>query len=246
MKLRVLGILIIFLAWELLSLFVDRLFLPSPLSVINKLLELAHTSELYNDIWVTFKRTAIGLSIGAMVGVVAGTLLGSFRSLYKTLQLPMDFVRSIPATALFPLFIVLFGLGDTVKIFVAAWATCLIVIINTLYGFQNISHTRRLMAKLKKFSFCKTVRLIILPSALPYIAAGIRVSLAFALIIELVAEMFLGSQNGLGHRIFAASSILEMEEVYASILLIGLLGYVLNSAMLLAERKIIHWSGHGA
>jgi NitT/TauT family transport system permease protein len=119
------------------------------------------------------------------------------------------------------------------------------VIINTLYGFQNISHTRRLVAKLKKFSFCKTVRLIILPSALPYITAGIRVSLAFALIIELVAEMFLGSQSGLGHRIFAASSVLVMEEVYVGILLIGLLGYLLNSVMLFAERKMIHWSGRG-
>ena len=178
-----------------------------------------------------------------MVGVTAGTLLGSFRALYQTLRLPMDFVRSIPATALFPLFIVLFGLGDTVKIFVAAWAACLIVIVNTLYGFQNISHTRLLIGKLKKFSFGKTVRLIILPSALPYIAAGIRVSLSFALIVELVAEMFLGSQNGLGHRIFAASSVLAMEEVYTGILLIGALGYVLNSLMLFAEQKIIHWSG---
>jgi len=246
MKLRFLGILVIFLVWELLSLSVDRLFLPPPLSVVNKLIALARTPELYSDIWVTFKRTTIGLSIGAVVGVAAGTLLGSFRWLYQVLRLPMDFVRSIPATALFPLFIVLFGLGDTVKIFVAAWATCLIVIINTLYGFQNISHTRRLMAKLKRFSFCKTVRLIILPSALPYIAAGIRVSLAFALIVELVAEMFLGSQNGLGHWVFAASSVLAMEEVYVGILLIGFLGYVLNSAMLFVERKIIHWSGRGA
>ena len=85
--------------------------------------------------------------------------------------------------------------------------------------------------------------MIILPSALPYIAAGIRVSLSFALIVELVAEMFLGSQNGLGHRIFAASSVLAMEEVYTGILLIGALGYVLNSLMLFAEQKIIHWSG---
>ena len=245
MKFHILGILIILSAWELLSLFVNRLFLPSPMSVINNLIALAHTSEIYNDIWATFKRTTIGLSIGTIVGVATGTLLGSFRSLYKILRLPMDFIRSIPTTALFPLFIVLFGLGDIVKIFVAAWAACLIVIINTLYGFQNISHTRLLMGKLKKFSFIKTVRLIIFPSALPYIAAGIRVSLAFALIVELVAEMFLGSQNGLGHRIFAASSVLAMEEVYAGILLIGILGYTLNSLMLLIEHKIIHWSGQG-
>ncbi len=245
MKFHILGILIIFLAWELLSLSVNRLFLPSPWAVISNLIALIHTPELYNDIWATFKRTVIGLSLGTVAGVIAGTMLGSFRPLYQTLRLPMDFIRSIPATALFPLFIVLFGLGDIVKIFVAAWAACFIVLINTLYGFQNISQTRRLMGKLKKFSFSKTVRLIILPSALPYITAGIRVSLSFALIIELVAEMFLGSQNGLGHRIFAAASVLAMEEVYVGILLIGILGYVSNSLMLLAERRIIHWSGQG-
>ena len=155
MKFRILGILIIFLAWETLSIFVNRLFLPPPLEVVKNLITIAHTQELYYDIWVTFKRTAIGLIIGTVVGVTAGTLLGSFRALYQTLRLPMDFVRSIPATALFPLFIVLFGLGDTVKIFVAAWEACLIVIVNTLYGFQNISHTRLLIGKLKSFLSAK-------------------------------------------------------------------------------------------
>ncbi len=245
MKYNLLGIFIMLLIWELMSLFLNRLFLPSPWAVLNSLLVVVHTSELYKDIWVTFNRTLIGLSLGTVVGVFAGTMLGSFRPLYQTLRLPMDFIRSIPATALFPLFIVLFGLGDIVKIFVAAWAACLIVVINTLYGFQNISHTRQLMGKLKKFSFLKNIRLIIIPSTLPYIAAGVRISLSFALIVELVAEMFLGSENGLGHRIFAASSVLAMEEVYTSILLIGLLGYILNSLMLLIEHKIIHWSGQG-
>ncbi|KKQ27584.1 MAG: Binding-protein-dependent transport system inner membrane component [Candidatus Magasanikbacteria bacterium GW2011_GWC2_37_14] len=243
MKFNILGILIIFLVWELLSLFVNRLFLPSPVAVINNLFALLDTPELYGDIWATFKRTIVGLSMGTIIGVIIGILLGFFRPLYKTLRLPMDFIRSIPTTALFPLFIVLFGLGDLVKIFVSAWAACLIVLVNTLYGFQNISQIRLLVGKLKKFSFRKTVCLIILPSTLSYIAAGIRVSLSFSLIVELVAEMFLGSQNGLGHRIFAASSVLAMEEVYVGILLIGFLGYVLNSLMLFLEHKIIHWSG---
>lgn len=243
MKWQLLGIAIIFLVWELLSLFVNRLFLPSPLAVINNLIALAHTVELYNDIWATFKRTIVGLAIGTVLGVMAGTLLGSFRRLYQILRMPVDFIRSIPATALFPLFIVLFGLGEVVKIFVAAWAAGFIVLVNTLYGLQNVSQTRQLLGKLKKFSFVKKVRLIILPSTLPYIAAGIRVALAFTLIVELVAEMFLGSENGLGHRIFAASSVLAMEEVYTGILLIGILGYSLSSLMSWAEHKIIHWSG---
>lgn len=243
MKLRLLGIFIVFMAWEAFSLFVSRLFLPSPWAVINSLAVLTQTWEPYVDILATLKRTLIGLAFGTIIGVVLGILLGAFQPLYQTFRLPMDFIRSIPATALFPLFIVLFGLGDTVKIFVAAWAACLIVLINTLYGLQNVSQTRRLLGKLKKFSFLKTVRFIIVPSALPYIAAGVRVSISFALIVELVAEMFLGSNNGLGHRIFSAASVLAMEEVYAGIMLIGILGYGLNSAMLLIERKMVHWSG---
>lgn len=243
MKLHLIGIIVTLLAWEILSLFVGRLFLPSPWIVANKFASLINNLQLYIDIWATFRRASIGITLGAVIGVVLGTLFGAYQTLYLTMRLPIDFVRSIPATALFPLFIVLFGLGDMVKIFVSAWAMCFIVLINTLYGFQNISHTRRLLGKLKKFSFLKTVRLIILPSALPHIAAGIRVGLSFALIIELVAEMFLGSQNGLGHRIFAAASILAMEEVYVGIILIGILGYGLSSLMLLAEHKIIHWSG---
>jgi len=245
MKFHLIGIAIVFLFWEILSLFVGRLFLPSPMTVINHLVTLLPTPDLYVDILATLKRTVIGLLFGTVSGVVLGTLLGSFRPLYKVLQLPVDFIRSIPATALFPLFIVLFGLGDTVKIFVAAWAACLIILINTLYGLKSVSQTRRLLGKLKRFSLFKTIRLIIIPSALPYIAAGIRVSLSFALVVELVAEMFLGSNNGLGHRIFSAASVLAMEEVYVGILLIGVMGYGLNSLMLLVERRVIHWSGRG-
>lgn len=243
MKWNIFGIIIILIFWEFLSLFVNRLFLPSPSAVINNLVILGCTRGLYDDIWFTFARTGTGLFFGTMVGLIVGIMLGSFNYLYRLLRLPIDFIRSIPAAALFPLFIVLFGLGDVVKIFVAAWAACFIVLVNTLYGFQNISNIRLLFGKLKKISFSKKVRLIIFPSMLPYVAAGIRIALAFTLIVELVAEMFLGSENGLGHRIFTASGVLAMEEVYVGILLVGILGYVLSSLLLLLEHRIIHWSG---
>jgi NitT/TauT family transport system permease protein len=82
-----------------------------------------------------------------------------------------------------------------------------------------------------------------IPSALPYIFAGFRLGLSLALVVELVAEMFLGSQDGLGRRIFNATSIFDMTQAYATVFTVGLLGYFLNQMVLLIERRLIHWSG---
>ena len=82
-----------------------------------------------------------------------------------------------------------------------------------------------------------------IPDALPYIIAGARIALSLALVVEIVAEMFLGANSGLGYRIFNATSIFEMEEAYATILLVGLLGYIFNKTIIQIERRVVHWTG---
>jgi len=243
MKENLQGIIILFSIWLFLSLIIEKIFLPTPIEVFQKLLLLSISWEIYFDILQTLKRTLIGLLIGSILGIIIGIIIGYYNKFYRVLQFPVDFLRSIPATALFPLFIVIFGLGDKIKIFIAAWASSFVVLINTIYGIQSISKTKLMVLKLKKVSFCKKILSVILPHSLPYIVAGLRIGLSFALIVEIVAEMFLGSNSGLGNRIYNASTIFEMEEVYATILIIGLIGYLLNKIIIITEKRIIHWSG---
>jgi NitT/TauT family transport system permease protein len=178
-----------------------------------------------------------------MLGVFVGLMMGAYRPVYESMELPVDFLRSIPASALFPLFIVIFGLGDRVQVFIAAWASSMVVLINTTYGIRNVGSLRLMVAKTKKLPRHKVFFLVMIPNALPYIVAGARIGLSLALVVEIVAEMFLGSYSGLGRRIFNASSIFQMEEAYAAVLLVGLLGYALNKAVVTAEKRIVHWTG---
>ncbi len=239
------GSLILLTVWFLVTAtgLINRLFLPPPFAVFSKLYQLCLSADIALDLLTTFGRTLLGFCLGSALGMAVGLIMGHYKRFYQLMEFPVDFFRSIPATALFPLFIVIWGLGDNVKVFVAAWATSMVVLINTIYGLRSVAVIRLMVARIKKASFFKTFFKVIIPNALPYIFAGLRIGLSLALVVEVVAEMFLGSLSGLGRRIFNATSIFEMEEAYATVLVVGLLGYALNKSIILIEKKVVHWSG---
>jgi len=240
-----LGSLILLAFWWFVTAtgIISRLFLPSPIAVFHKLYVLLVSFSIFGDIWASLWRTTLGFLLGCVIGVAIGLIMGYSKKVYELMEFPVDFFRSIPATAIFPLFIVIWGLGDKIKVFIAAWASCLVVLINTIYGMHNVAHIRLMVAKTKKASFAKTLFKVIIPNASPYIFAGFRIALSLALVVEIVAEMFLGSQSGLGRRIFNSTSIFEMEEAYATVLVVGLIGYFLNRLIIFAQKKLIHWEG---
>ncbi len=239
------GTIILLLAWTFVTEtgLIAKVFLPSPFAVFKELATLVTREGILIDFFSTLWRTLAGYLIGCVVGVMIGLVMGRYTLVYETMEFPVDFFRSIPATALFPLFIVIWGLGDEVKIFIAAWATSMVVLINTIYGVKSVSAIRLMVAKTKKISPLQTFYRVMLPDALPYIIAGARIGLSLALVVEIVAEMFLGSHSGLGYRIFNATSIFEMEEAYATVVIVGFLGYSLNKSIILLERRWVHWAG---
>jgi len=239
------GIAVLLLVWTLVTAtgLISRLFLPAPWATFEALFKLLATGGMWVDIFGTLFRTLGGFCIGAAVGIPVGLLMGRYRPIYNAMELPVDFFRSIPATALFPLFIVIFGLGNSVKVFTAAWASGMVVLINTIYGMRSVPEIRLMVAKLKRLSPARTFYRVIIPNALPYIIAGGRIGLSLALVVEIVAEMFLGASTGLGHRIFNATTVFDMEEAYATVFVVGLVGYLINKLILFIERRGVHWTG---
>lgn len=239
------GIAVLLIAWTLVTATgtISRLFLPSPWATFQELFGLLLTRDMWVDIGGTLVRTVGGFCIGVAVGVPVGLLMGRYRPIYNSMELPVDFFRSIPATALFPLFIVIFGLGNSVKIFTTAWASGMVILINTIYGLRSVREIRLMVAKMKHLSPAKTFYRVIIPDALPYIIAGGRIGLSLALVVELVAEMFLGASSGLGHRIFNATTVFDMEQAYATVFVVGLVGYMINKLILFTEKKGVHWTG---
>jgi len=231
--------------WWIVSLigFANPLFLPSPVAVMKKFWELIFQNKINNDILATMTRTIIGFSLSAILGVFLGLLLGINRKVYDHFEVGIDFLRSIPATALFPLFILFFGVGDLAKITVVMFSCSLIILINTAYGVINSQETRRLMSKIFGASRTQQFVKVIFPEALPQIFVGFRTAVSIALILVVVTEMFMGTTKGLGFRIYNAQLMYRTTEMYSAIILTGLIGYGLNQCFVFFEHKIIHWGG---
>lgn len=222
---------------------VSPLFLPSLPSLFKALYVGLIRGGILPDLGMTLYRVVIGFALGFMVGVPLGILMGVNERIYASIEVVIDFFRSLPAMALFPLFLLVFGLGDKPKIGIAFYATLLFMAINTVYGVRNCKEMRVMVARTFGASKTQILRKVILPSSLPGIFAGIRVSVSLAVVVVVVSEMFMGTVHGLGQRIYDASLMYRIPEMYAAILITGLLGYMLNKMCFLLERRFVHWAG---
>lgn len=233
------------LLWYIISFFklISTIYLPHIFDVISSLNYLLFTSEGLLNIYETLKRTIISFLIGLFIGIFFGLIFGMFKNLYEYFEGIINFFRSVPATAMFPLFMVFFGFGNLVKIMMGIWASSFVLLINTLQGVWNAKKNRIIMAKIKNASKFQILKKIIFYESLPYIFAGMRIAISWNLIVIIVAEMFIGTNKGIGKFIYDSSVMLKTENVIAGIIVIGTIGIILNSIILFIENKLIHWKG---
>ena len=222
---------------------VDPVLLPSPIATFKALWQGMNGGALGFDFVKTVYRTAASTLIAAVIAIPLGIVLGSSERLYLSLEFVIDFFRSTPASAMFPLFLVLFGVGDETKISVAAFGAILVILFNVAYGVMNARKTRLLAAKVMGASSLRVLFDVTLLESLPQTFVGLRNGVSLALVIIVVAEMFIGSQDGLGHSVFEAQQLFDMPRMYAAIFAAGVLGYGLNLLFLLIERRFVHWAG---
>ena len=222
---------------------VDPVLLPSPTDTFRALWNGMVGGRLGFDFWRTLERTTLATLIAAAIAIPLGIFLGSSEKLYRSVEFVVDFFRSTPASAMFPLFLVLFGVGDKTKIAVAAFGAALVILFNVAYGVMNARKTRLLAAKVMGASRVRVLTDVMLLESLPQTFVGLRNGVSLALVIVVVAEMFIGSTDGLGHRVFEAQQLFAMPDMYAAIFAAGALGYGFNLLFLLVERQFVHWSG---
>jgi sulfonate transport system permease protein len=195
------------------------------------------------DFMYTVIRTLEAFAIAAIIGVPLGVLLGSNEKAYRSVEFLIDFFRSTPSSALIPLFLLIFGVTDINKVAIAAFAAVLVILFNSAYGVINARKQRVMAAKVMGASRWQIFRDVLFWESLQPTFVGLRSGVSMALVIVVVAEMFIGSDNGLGHRIIDAQQVLNVRSMYAAILAAGILGYALNILFLLTEKKVVHWSG---
>ncbi len=222
---------------------VDPVLLPSPVATARAMWAGMNGGKLGTDFVHTVERTVLATMIAAAIAIPLGIVLGSSERIYRSVEFVIDFFRSTPASAMFPLFLVLFGVGDKTKISVAAFGAALVILFNVAYGVMNARKTRLLAAKVMGASRLRVLLDVMLLESLPQTFVGLRNGVSLALVIVVVAEMFIGSTDGLGNRVFEAQQLFNMPDMYAAIFAAGALGYGLNLLFLLIERRFVHWSG---
>jgi ABC-type nitrate/sulfonate/bicarbonate transport system permease component len=222
---------------------VDPVLLPLPTETFHAMWNGMLGGKLGSDFLRTVDRTVLATIIASVIAIPLGIFLGASEKLYRSVEFVIDFFRSTPASAMFPLFLVLFGVGDRTKISVAAFGAALVILFNVAYGVMNARKTRLLAAKVMGASRLRILLDVTLLESLPQTFVGLRNGVSLALVIVVVAEMFIGSTDGLGNRVFEAQQIFDMPNMYAAIFAAGALGYGLNLLFLLVERRFVHWSG---
>lgn len=243
--LPVVGVVVLIAVWYIAVWIriVDPVLLPSPGATFTALVKGMAGGPLAVDFLRTVERTGYAIAIATVFAVPVGIMLGSSEKLYRSVEFIIDFFRSTPSSALFPLFLVVFGVGDKTKILVGAFAAALGILFNVAYGVMHARKTRLLAARVMGASRLRVLTDVMLLESLPQTFVGLRNGVSIALVIVVVAEMFIGSRDGLGHAVFEAQQLFRMPEMYAAIFAAGALGYGLNLLFLLIEKRFVHWSG---
>ena len=243
--LPVVGPLLLVVVWDIAVRggFIKPILLPTPWDTLATLVTGLAGGPLLTDFLVTVKRTLEAFLIAAVIGVPLGVVLGSNEKAYRSVEFLIDFFRSTPSSALIPLFLLIFGVSDINKVAIAAFGALLLIVFNSAYGVINARKQRVMAAKVMGASRWQIFRDVLIWESLQPTFVGLRSAISMSLVIVIVAEMFIGSDNGLGHRIIDAQQVLNVKRMYASILAAGALGYALNVLFLVVERRIVHWSG---
>lgn len=217
--------------------------LPGPLETFGTLWSSIVHGTLWSDLLATALRTGYAFVIAAVAGIPVGVVLGSSSAIYRSTEFVIDFFRSTPATAMFPLFLLVFGIGEESKVAVAAFSAWLVIVFNTAYGVMNARKTRILAARVMGASNWRVLRDVMFYESLPQTFVGLRLGVSYALVVIIVAEMFIGSSDGMGRRIIDAEQVYDLGQMYGTIIATGCIGYVVNLGFLALERFFVKWSG---
>lgn len=193
-----------------------------------------------SDVVPSLIRFALGFGLSVVIGVGVGLLLGASTVLRLATQPIVSFLRSTPAVALLPVAIILIGIGTPMSVAIIAFVCCWPIMLNTTDGLVELDRTLRDTVRTYGITGWDRLYRVVLPAISPRILAGMRTSISLALLLLVVSEM-LGIPNGIGYFIFQAQQSFAIQDMWAGILLLSILGYVVNAAFRIFERRVLRW-----
>jgi ABC-type nitrate/sulfonate/bicarbonate transport system permease component len=246
---RVWLIVVLIVLWELASRGAKESYFPAPSVILPALQDLwfsgpvTHlflSDQAFTDFAPSLGHLLTGWALAALVGVVLGTFLGRFRVAAEYLEPLLQFGRAVPPPTLIPFFLVVFKLQASMYILLIAFSVIWPVLLNTMDGVRTIDSVQLDTARVYAITGWQRLFHLILPAAAPKIFAGLRVSIGFAVILMVLSEL-VGTNSGIGAELINAQRGFEIPKMWAGIVFLGVLGYALNGAFLLAERRLLAW-----
>jgi ABC-type nitrate/sulfonate/bicarbonate transport system permease component len=248
-------IVALFALWELALHGQDSFQFKPPSAIFAKMHEvwfsgpvtsLFLTAAFWNDVVPSIARALGGWMLGGLVGVAVGIAAG--RSLWARgyIDPVVNYLRSIPKAALVPTFLIVFGANDVTRVVAIAVSTVWLVLLNTMQGVRALDPVMRDTGRAFRIPAWKQLTHIVIPAASPKIIAGLRVTLSLSLIVMLVSEWLL-TDSGLGYYLIDRQRNYDITEMWAAFLLLACIGYGLNTAFVMIERRLLRWhdAAHG-
>ena len=236
----VLPVLILVL-WEIGGRVSSSIYLPPLSKVMTVFAQDWLFDHTVSDLLPSLQRFAIGYLVGALLGIVIGLSIGTSRRVAEYTGPTLEFMRSLPAVAVMPVAVLLFGLGDGMRISIIAFGVLFPVLVNTVSGVRSCSQERIDVARSYGLSRPAIIRRVILPSAVPMISAGLRIGLPIALIMMVVSEL-IGGQNGIGFYLTQAQSVFNIAGMFTALIILGVVGNVINTVYTRIEARQLHWA----
>jgi ABC-type nitrate/sulfonate/bicarbonate transport system permease component len=234
--------------WTLIvrSGLVSSRFTPTPLDILQEMETLISHGyvgvPLYDHIAASLIRTLIGFFAAAIVGIPFGLLIGRVRILEAAFMPWFAFLRPIPAIAFVPLVILWFGIGEFSKISVIFFSSFLYITVSTIAGVKSVPLQILRAGYSLGASDRKSFLYVVLPAALPQIMVGLRLGSAISWTLVVAAEL-VAAQRGLGYMIMDASTFFRVKDVYVGLIVIGIIGFLLESSIAFVEGRLVHWRG---
>jgi sulfonate transport system permease protein len=196
---------------------------------------------LVDDIAISLQRSGTAFAAAVILGVPLGLLMGQIRAVEQALDPILQLFRQTSALALYPVFILLLGLGETSKVFVIFWATLFPILLSTIGGVKEVDAKLIEMARTYGASRLTVFRRVVLPASVPAIFVGLRLSATTALLLLIAAEM-IGANKGIGFQVMNAQYNFQVPLMFAAIVLLALLGLAANAILVALQRRLCRWA----
>lgn len=226
--------------WGVWSTIAPAKFFPDPVTILTAFIDTWVGPAFVTDVLPSLGRLTLAIVLSVVIGIVAGTMIGLVRWLRELLEPLLEFFRAIPPPVLIPVVMLLMGITDTMKIAVIVTGAVWPVLLNTIDGVRATDQVMTETARSFALTRTERIRYLVLPAASPRIMAGVRQSMSIALIMMVISEMF-GSSSGLGYLVVYFQRNYLIAEMWAGILLLGLIGVLLAAVFGFAERRVLRW-----